>query len=270
MGTGPGGGPLPAFGVIPLGTQGPLPSFDELVHSVDRDANNGNSTQPQQAQPQAQAQDQPPEGPPPYSAMLHQLFHVSNMLNRLFTQSNAAPVVPGASREGTPPDVPAAAQLQANRMPQTRPQPAGPIPLHVPPPQQRPPPPPKREWAVPPPPGPTLRQRVERRERERGLRCSDISCGLGPTDDDPIPVVDPRGVREIAIRPLTDSEQDRVCEHAFHPACLVSAERVAGWNGADQKKEVEGEKNVQVSCPVCRAVGSITREDWDEGACALA
>lgn len=22
---------------------------------------------------------------------------------------------------------------------------------------------------------------------------------------------------------------------------------------------------VQVSCPVCRAVGEVTREDWDEG-----
>ena len=108
----------------------------------------------------------------------------------------------------------------------------------------------------------------ERKERELGLRCSDISCGVGPTDEDPIPVIDPRAVRQIHLRPLTGD--GNVCEHMFHPACLVSAERVAGWSGADQKREVEGEENVEVSCPVCRAVGCISRVDWDEGACALA
>ncbi|KAJ7697776.1 hypothetical protein B0H14DRAFT_3529157 [Mycena olivaceomarginata] len=30
---------------------------------------------------------------------------------------------------------------------------------------------PRQDWAPPPPPGPTLRDRVERREREAGLRC---------------------------------------------------------------------------------------------------
>ena len=156
------------------------------------------------------------------------------------------------------------------------PVPPGPIPFAMPthphPPAQ---PEPKRAWAPPPPPGATLRERIERKEREMGLRCSDISCGLGPTDEDPIPVVDPRAVRRIHIRPLPSRPEDAgktaVCEHAFHPACLVSAERVAGWSGADQKREVEeGEEDVEVSCPVCRAVGCISRADWDEGACALA
>ncbi|KAI0695294.1 hypothetical protein BC835DRAFT_1245811, partial [Cytidiella melzeri] len=128
---------------------------------------------------------------------------------------------------------------------------------------------PKRDWMPPPPPGPTLRQRIERKERGLGLRCADISCGLGPTDDDPVPAFDPCTVRQIAIKPTTNDGRDRVCDHLFHSACLVSAERVAGWNGADQKKDAEGEENVQVSCPVCRAVGSISREDWEEGACAL-
>ena len=104
------------------------------------------------------------------------------------------------------------------------------------------------------------------------MRCADISCGLGPSDDDPVPVVDARQVRQIALRPVKDKggAGERVCEHTFHPACLVSAERVAGWSGADEKREVEGGEEVQVSCPVCRAVGCISREDWDEGACALA
>lgn len=117
------------------------------------------------------------------------------------------------------------------------------------------------------PPGPTLRQRIERQEREMGLRCSDISCGLGPSDDDPTPIIDPSVMRQIAIRPV-DNSGEKVCEHTFHPSCLVSAERVAGWGNEDNKEEKEGDE-VQVSCPVCRAVGVIPRPDWDEGACAL-
>lgn len=158
-----------------------------------------------------------------------------------------------------------------------RPLPPGPIPFTVPLTPRarapRPPPAEKRQWVAPPPPGPTLRARVEKKERELGLRCSDISCGLGPSDEDPVPIVDPRVIRQVAIKPLEKERldgDDRVCEHAFHPACLVSAERVAGWNGADEKQEKEGEEEAQVSCPVCRAVGAISREDWDEGACALA
>lgn len=156
------------------------------------------------------------------------------------------------------------------------PVPPGPIPFTIPVQdphrRSRGPAPEKRQWTPPPPPGATLRERVERKEREMGLRCSDISCGLGPTDEDPVPVVDPRAVRQIYIRPLPGKGDPNahVCEHQFHPACLVSAERVAGWSGADQKREVEGEEDVEVSCPVCRAVGCISHEDWDEGACALA
>lgn len=157
------------------------------------------------------------------------------------------------------------------------PPPPGPIPFNIPLNTQqrgpRPPVPEKRQWTPPPPPGLTLREQVEKKERELGLRCSDISCGLGPSDEDPTPVVDPRTIRQVAIRPRKGKgpEHDRVCAHTFHPACLVSAERVAGWSGADQKKDVDGEQEeVEVSCPVCRAVGCISREDWDEGACALA
>ena len=32
-----------------------------------------------------------------------------------------------------------------------------------------------------------------------------------------------------------------MCEHKFHPSCLVSAERVAGWGGEDKKEERENE-----------------------------
>ena len=83
-------------------------------------------------------------------------------------------------------------------------------------------------------------------------------------------VIDPSTIRQISIHKI-GGQGEKVCEHTFHPSCLVSAERVAGWSGADAKRELgEDEEEVQVSCPVCRAVGCISREDWDEGACALA
>lgn len=127
------------------------------------------------------------------------------------------------------------------------------------------PPPPKRPWVPPPPPGLTLRQRVEQGEREKGLRCDDISCGLGPSDDEPEPTAD---LARVVIRSLGDGAS--VCSHTFHPACLVSAERVAGW-GLDSEGERERAGGlVEVSCPVCRAVGVVQRTDWEQGAQALA
>jgi hypothetical protein len=124
---------------------------------------------------------------------------------------------------------------------------------------------PKRPWVPPPPPGLTLRQRVEQGEREKGLRCDDVSCGLGPSDDEPEPTAD---LARVVIRSLGDGAS--VCGHTFHPACLVSAERVAGW-GPDSEGERERAGGlVEVSCPVCRAVGVVQRKDWEQGAQALA
>jgi hypothetical protein len=134
----------------------------------------------------------------------------------------------------------------------------------------RPPPRPSREkkqWTPPPAPGPTLRNRVEEREREVGLRCCDTSCGVGPSDEDPFPDVYDTSMKQLSIRPLPNSlaMNTSVCSHTFHPACLVSAERVAGWGGEDKKED-----QVEVSCPNCRAVGCVSREEWEEGVCGLA
>ena len=127
--------------------------------------------------------------------------------------------------------------------------------------------PPRRErktWTLPPAPGPSLRQRVEQREREKGLRCSDTSCGIGPCDEDPFPEPPVSSVKQVFIRPQDSVTGDTsVCAHAFHPECLVSAERVAGWGGDKTGTSVE------VSCPVCRAVGCVTREEWESGVSAL-
>ena len=129
----------------------------------------------------------------------------------------------------------------------------------------RPPnPPTPRVWAPPPPPGLTLRQRVEQGEREKGLRCDDVSCGLGPSDDDPEPAAD---LARVIIHALGDGNP--ACAHAFHPACLVSAERVSGWAPGDEHDRERSGLPVEVSCPVCRAVGAVALEDWKKGVQAL-
>ncbi|PBK72641.1 hypothetical protein ARMSODRAFT_880847 [Armillaria solidipes] len=123
----------------------------------------------------------------------------------------------------------------------------------------------RKKWTLPPAPGPTLRQRIERKEREAGLRCHDMSCGVGPSDEDPFVAVSEKQVH-IQHRDTQTGQGGIVCEHAFHPSCLVSAQRVA-LRGADEN--VEGE-DVEVSCPVCRADGLISKEGWQEGVRALA
>ncbi|TDL23169.1 hypothetical protein BD410DRAFT_787476 [Rickenella mellea] len=123
---------------------------------------------------------------------------------------------------------------------------------------------PKKEWTPPAPPGLTLRQRVEKKEREAGLRCWDISCGVGPTDDDPSPDELASSLKQISIRSADGAPSSTVCEHKFHPSCLVSAERVAGWREGDNDS-LGASEHVQVSCPVCRAIGHVDKEEWDEG-----
>lgn len=267
----------------PPTNQPPLPSFEEFMHLVGLPVHPHHAQPPrpaggaQGAQPQPPAPGAPVEGAPapqqpqpqqdanpnaPFMDGLRDM--VTSAFDQIFPPGLFIPIPMPTGMQG------------AAQHPHPPPPPPGPFPFTVPTTPRTGAPrtatPEKRQWTPPPPPGPTLRERVENKEREMGLRCSDISCGLGPSDDDPVPVIDPRTIRQVALRPLPGQEgKDRVCEHAFHPACLVSAERVAGWSGADQKREPDGEdEEVQVSCPVCRAVGRISREDWEEGACALA
>ncbi|KAJ2913374.1 hypothetical protein MD484_g7051, partial [Candolleomyces efflorescens] len=123
---------------------------------------------------------------------------------------------------------------------------------------------PKKEWAPPPAPGPTLRQRVERREQEAGLRCSDVSCGIGPSDEEPVVSAEQRATKQFSLH-LAGDASTPVCVHAFHSACLVSAERVA-LRGVEAS--VVGD-DVEVSCPVCRGVGCVSKVEWDEGVLGL-
>ena len=126
----------------------------------------------------------------------------------------------------------------------------------------------RKAWSLPPAPGPTLRQRVEQKEREAGLRCFDTSCGVGPSDEEPCMGLSAAGMKQLRIRPFKrDAEtEESMCGHTFHPACLVSAERVAMMF----KGESVAGGEVEVSCPMCRAVGCITTEEWREGELALA
>ena len=173
----------------------------------------------------------------------------------------------GVGRGGLPPGFPfAPPPTQGGDRPNQMPFP----PLFVPPgPGGRRPNQPreKRPWSLPPAPGPSLRSRVEEREREVGLRCSDISCGIGPSDEDPFPEVSDASLKQISIRPLPNSisMSTSVCSHTFHSSCLVSAERVAGWGGEEKEEE-----RVEVSCPKCRTVGCVSGKDWEEGVQGLA
>ncbi|KAF9527511.1 hypothetical protein CPB83DRAFT_768282 [Crepidotus variabilis] len=132
--------------------------------------------------------------------------------------------------------------------------------------------PPKRAWVLPTAPGPTLRQRIERREREAGLRCDDVSCGLGPSDEDPLSedVADTiKKVHQLTIRSKDMGEnglRTSLCEHKFHSSCLVSAARVAL---RDADAVVNDDGSVDVSCPVCRHEGCMMHGEWDDGVKAL-
>ena len=129
----------------------------------------------------------------------------------------------------------------------------------------------KKAWTLPPAPGPTLRQRIERKERDAGLRCYDISCGVGPSDEDPALSDETiaAGLRQLIIMSKNHGQDGKpgVCTHTFHPGCLVSAERVA-LGGADVSV-IEG-GDVEVSCPVCRSAGCVTKQEWEAGILALA
>jgi len=112
---------------------------------------------------------------------------------------------------------------------------------------------------------------VEARERKAGLRCDDTSCGIGPSDEDPFPEVfngpGSQSVKRVGI--LKNGGDEAVCGHVFHPACLVSADRCAGWGEKDRPSQSGDEEYEVVSCPVCRGVGKVAMEVWEEGAKTL-
>jgi len=154
-----------------------------------------------------------------------------------------------------------------------------------PPGQARPPPaprPPPKTWSLPAPPGPTLRQRVEKKEREAGLRCHDLSCGVGPSDEDPFVGLTEEARKQVSIvlrKPReegvdadADMEEEgvvmvNVCPHTFHAPCLVSAARLSVMD-VEAASGVEG--YVEVACSVCRGVGTVGHGVWEEGVTALA
>ena len=227
----------------------------------------------------------PPLPPPPNSFVLPPLFRMPMPLF-IVPQPNAARDNPNSP---SPPPPPPPALHVPNSPPSIRPQlqPLQPLAFHwspedphTQPPQTHtlptsPPPPPRRErkkWTPPEPVGKTLRQRVEEKERELGLRCDDMVCGVAPSDEDPTPIAlqSASGTKRITIRAAYDAH-GKACQHSFHPACLVTSARVAGVTGdetgrqQEEEEEVAQDDGLQVACPVCRAVGSLSREEWNEG-----
>jgi len=134
--------------------------------------------------------------------------------------------------------------------------------------------PPRRErktWTLPNAPGPSLRQRVRQKEREVGLRLN--GCVAVTPRVALAPVMRTRSLKsemlaastkQVSIHPLSHPGEGAVCTHKFLHSSLASTERVAGWGGEDTS-----EPRVEVSCPVCRDVGCVTREEWEAGVCAF-
>ncbi|KAJ7267483.1 hypothetical protein C8J57DRAFT_1327826 [Mycena rebaudengoi] len=120
---------------------------------------------------------------------------------------------------------------------------------------------PPQEWAPPPAPGPTLRDRVERRERETGLRCCDSSCGVGPSDDEPFIELDDAARRVVEIRPVRRDMPEGAVDKGAAVWCLVSAQRArGGW-----REPAADDEEVEVVCSVCRAIGRVDQSDWMQG-----
>ncbi|KAF8651941.1 hypothetical protein AX16_004584 [Volvariella volvacea WC 439] len=234
--------PIPMPGAYQGRGQGQPPSDGA---SVPAPAGGAGREHEQQQQLPSQPQPQRAPGPAPVNP-------IDALLNSLFGGSgpgNGAPRPPGARRRTT----------QRNRQEELE----------------------KKEWAPPPAPGLSLRQKVEKKEREAGLRCHDMSCGVGPSDEDPLGDVAEAAMKQLSIRSPKkprahdhdhdgvegDSEERAapVCPHTFHPACLISSERVL-LKGAEAC--VVGDE-VEVSCSVCRGVGRVSKEEWDEGVRSL-
>lgn len=157
----------------------------------------------------------------------------------------------------------------------------------------------QRDWVPPEPTGSTFRQKVEQKERQAGLRCWESSCGVGPSDEEPIPDATALGTPQIRVKKKTTrvaaaedsssssssaSAADKgkqkesspttpefACNHSFHPACLVSMTRVAmSVKGGAAEPERDAETGeIEIGCPVCRVSGVIAGDEWDVGVRSL-
>ncbi|GJJ15889.1 hypothetical protein Clacol_010167 [Clathrus columnatus] len=147
----------------------------------------------------------------------------------------------------------------------------------------------RRKWISPDPVGRTLRQRVEAKERELGLRCDDVVCLVAPSDEDPVPSDSLSDASKAALTKRVQlhgayDSRGRLCEHSFHSACLVASARIAGINvheddgledvrradgeiemNKDGNEEALGGRELEISCPVCRADGTLSHQEWREG-----
>ncbi|KAG1818765.1 uncharacterized protein BJ212DRAFT_1347601 [Suillus subaureus] len=250
----------------------PLPQ--QQPHTQGQSQPQGEPESQQQPQPQdgvqEQQQNQPPgqrQGRAPPVGEVPQEFEFQNFINNLIqnaTRTSSHPNVQqrtrctrGAASACTGQEPPAdEAQVPPINAPPPHPGGASlPIPPfnfpHTHPIRPTRPMPPRRErktWMLLPHP---------QKEREAGLRCYDPSCGIGPSDEDPVPEILAESMKQLSIHPLLHPGEGSLCAHTFHPACLVSAERVAGW-GAEDKTE----PHVEVVVPSMP-------EEWEEGVLAL-
>lgn len=119
----------------------------------------------------------------------------------------------------------------------------------------------REKWKLPEAPGLSLRERIEEREREKGLRCGAKSCIFGPVDHDPYKE-DGRVMRMVEIR--VREVKGLQCQHLVHPSCLMQVKPKDRWPDKE-----DDEVDVDVVCPMCRQGGTVGKADWDEGQLAL-
>ncbi|KAF8606922.1 hypothetical protein BDV93DRAFT_396849, partial [Ceratobasidium sp. AG-I] len=125
-----------------------------------------------------------------------------------------------------------------------------------------PPPPPMKKW-TPPEPIKTFRQVVEEKEREVGWRCDDPLCLLGPGSQEPVQSKVEDGIRVYAGgEDVRVKAENPVCDHTLHAECLVQSARV---NGFGPEHNSARNAPVTLKCPMCRTVGNVDRQVWDEG-----
>ncbi|KIJ55135.1 hypothetical protein M422DRAFT_774264 [Sphaerobolus stellatus SS14] len=244
-------------------------------------------TQPAASQPGAQAQEpgQQPQQPPHERPVVVPEAYISIPIP--FSIPIPVPVATGAASQPSQPQAqPQPQQQRTQQFPPFPPFPSFPAFRR----HQAQPDRPRRKWVPPDPIGKTLRQRVETKERELGIRCDDPICGLAPADDDDPATSEehyhPATEKRIELHAAYDA-MGRACEHKFHPACIVTSARVSGTRDSmpiiipetrvlekDQIEEVPERQHVDgeeilVPCPACRAEGWMWKEEWEEGVKAV-
>ncbi|KAF8529053.1 hypothetical protein BU17DRAFT_28238, partial [Hysterangium stoloniferum] len=115
-------------------------------------------------------------------------------------------------------------------------------------------------WTLPTAPGLSLRERIEAREQEMGMRCASAICIYAPSDEDP----QSTSTQVRSQTSISTKEEDN-CKHTFHPACLVLQTRLAGREASIISVPGAEDPVVEIHCPSCHSLGTLSSRIWAEG-----